>query len=579
MTLPVLVWEKWQLPISAEVKNELTHKEKVLLFKADFFDMNADINLEKRDQLLLVVDTVLAHLAAQSPGLQWLAARLPRAHDHPHREAAKMKSDVHIECTINLSEMETENMCAIVEKILWRYLSLLTERLEGPEREDYSAALLAMRREGVQKAELRAAEAVVDAVVLRFGRLILWGDQLTVKATHQAIRARKDDWTKFERLTDWILIVLLGDLHIQMSLIGKNAKALMPEMTSRNPGTFGRFVTDLKRATKIFNDEKKLKKCGYFEENSAFHVAVGGGYLLEGLERYHAELAVRGEPAEDSVAGARQFLAGFRTWAKLQLWWDPAQPEPEFYDDQEEYAASVAVRTLHVMSLKHAVKYGDATAMRALHTILALLFQFSSTNMNSQYGPSLMAECIDYAGLSSTDQMRVDCMAVINSTGTEGQCIAVDCKCEHCVRDAKGLIDRFVFTIMIIIVTIDMRIIIIVIIVRFASTLEPGQLDTTMRANNEVVKLKDAMLDNTLHGNKKSGGGTSFEYFREEEKSLVLREVRKAGGLGSAHGREKVKIDFRVRGPWKGLTREKVEGVVDQKSVIYHYERVQLRQV
>ena len=134
--------------------------------------------------------------------------------------------------------------------------------------------------------------------------------------------------------------------------------------------------------------------------------------------------------------------------------------------------------------------------------------------------------------------------------------------------------------IIVIIVTIrNTHIIIIVIIVRFASTLEPGQLDTTMRASNEVVKVKDAMLDNTLHGNKKSGGGTSYQYFREEEKSLVMREVRKAGGLGSADGREKVKIDFRVRGPWKGLTREKVEGVVKQKSLNYYYERVQLRQV
>jgi hypothetical protein len=100
-----------------------------------------------------------------------------------------------------------------------------------------------------------------------------------------------------------------------------------------------------------------------------------------------------------------------------------------------------------------------------------------------------------------------------------------------------------------------------------------------MKANNKVIQMKDAMLDNTLHANMKSGGGTSFEYFRQEEKSLVMQEVRKAGGLGSADGREKVKIDFRVRGPWKGLTREKVEGVVDQKSVIYRYERAQLRQV
>jgi hypothetical protein len=69
MTLPVIVWEKRQIPIPAEEKGELSHKEKVVMFKADFFNMNADINLEKREQFLLVVDMVLAKLAAQSPGL------------------------------------------------------------------------------------------------------------------------------------------------------------------------------------------------------------------------------------------------------------------------------------------------------------------------------------------------------------------------------------------------------------------------------------------------------------------------------------------------------------------------------
>jgi hypothetical protein len=554
MTLPVIIWEKRLLPVAVE-EVEKMHQEKVNAYNANFFNMTTNCNKEKREQFVLVVDTVLAQLAAQSPGLEWLAERLPRAHGHPHREAAEIKSEVHIECTINLSEMETSNMCVILETILWRYLSLLTERLEGPEREAYSAALMAMRREGVQEAELRAAEKVVDTVVQRYGRLILWGDQLTVKNAHLAIGARKDDWTMFERLHDWILIVLLGDLHILMSLVGKNAKALMPEMTSRFPGTFGRFVTDLKRSLKIFNDEKKIKKSGYFEENSAFHVAVGGSYVLEGLERYHAELAARGEPAEDSVAGARQFLAGFRDWAKLQLWWDPTKADPEFYDSAEEYGASVAVRTLLVMTYKHAVKYGDATAIRAIHTILAIFFQFSSSNMNSQYGPSLMDECIDYFGLSSTDKMRVDCMAVINSVGKEGKCIGVDTMCEHSVGASKGLMDRY------------------------TSTFEPGQLDKTMKANNQVVKLKEEMLDSTLHGDKRSGGGTSFQYFREEEKDLVKKEVRKIGMLGPGGEREKVAIDFRVKGPWKGMTRGKVEEVVRQKSISYNMQRVRLRYV
>jgi hypothetical protein len=147
---------------------------------------------------------------------------------------------------------------------------------------------------------------------------------------------------------------------------------------------------------------------------------------------------------------------------------------------------------------------------------------------------------------------RVDCMAVFNSTGKEGRCIAVDCQCEHCVRAVKCITERF------------------------AGTFEPGQLDATLKANNQVVKVKNAMLDSTLHSSMKSGGGTSFEYFREEEKFLVKTEVRKVGVLGPAANREQIKMDFRLRGAWKGLTMEKVENVVNQKSLLYNLERVRL---
>jgi hypothetical protein len=77
-------------------------------------------------------------------------------------------------------------------------------------------------------------------VVQCYGRCILWGDQLSVKNAHLAFGAWKDDWAKFKRLHDWILIVVLGDLKILMSLVGKTSRALMPKMTSRFPGTFGR---------------------------------------------------------------------------------------------------------------------------------------------------------------------------------------------------------------------------------------------------------------------------------------------------------------------------------------------------
>jgi hypothetical protein len=65
MTLPVCIFEKGLLPIDVE-EGEKTHTEKVNAYKAEFFVMTSAYNDEKREQFVLVVDTVLANLAAQS---------------------------------------------------------------------------------------------------------------------------------------------------------------------------------------------------------------------------------------------------------------------------------------------------------------------------------------------------------------------------------------------------------------------------------------------------------------------------------------------------------------------------------
>ena len=61
-----------------------------------------------------------------------------------------------------------------------RYLELLVEKLEGPEKSKYSQALFDMRSANSCADRLEEAEAFVMDIVSRFGKLILLGDQLTV---------------------------------------------------------------------------------------------------------------------------------------------------------------------------------------------------------------------------------------------------------------------------------------------------------------------------------------------------------------------------------------------------------------
>ena len=547
MVLPVLVWEKFFIPMS--IDNSLSHEEKVIKFNVDFFNMAHISNQEGKEQFELVCHTVLGQLSKQIPGLEWISKVLPKSHSHPHKGTANIKSSIHLEPTINLSEMDHHSMTVILETLLMKRLHCLNERLDTKEMQEvYTAALFTIRRVGATEPQLREAEEVIDRVVQRYGKLILWGDQLTVKKALEAISSRKEDWNKFERM-EYFAILMLGDLHITMAMVCKSMKALMPTMTSANPGTLGSFASLLMRSHRISNDEAKIKKSGNFEEHSNFLVTCGSTIVVEALERYKCQLDQEGKKLEETAAGAQQFFRQFLAAAKIQLWWDPRAQEYDYYDDAEEYAVSASIRTILLMSYKHAIKFGDAMSIHVIHKILAIFFQFSSAVMNSQYGPSLLNECIDYEGLSSMDKMRVDTMITVNYTGEEGKNIAMDCMNEHKVGSCKCLMDRF------------------------TTSFDLNVVDRAMKANNQILDLKDHMLDCLCREDLKSGGGSSVKYFRDEEKELVKKEVRDISPLLDPSGRNKVMYSFKVRGPWKNLTFEKVKKVIDHKSELYDLER------
>jgi len=142
----------------------------------------------------------MARIAEELPGLQWVGQVLPKSHDHRHKETASVKSSLHVEPTLNMSEMEHANMLVILDTLLVKRLSLLAQRLEGEEKQVYSAALLKVQSVASTDDELKNAEATINSIVDRFGGLIVWGDQLTVKKALEAVGSRKEDYTKLEQL-------------------------------------------------------------------------------------------------------------------------------------------------------------------------------------------------------------------------------------------------------------------------------------------------------------------------------------------------------------------------------------------
>ena len=226
MVLPVLIWEKNFID-NMRADNSLSHEDKVKLFGVNFFNLGHYSNREQREHYIKVAHTVLARIAEELPGLQWVGQVLPKSHDHRHKGTASVRSSLHV----------------ILDTLLFKRLSLLAQRLDG-EEELYTAALLKVQSVASTDDELKNAETAINSIVDRFGGLIVWGDQLTVKKAMEAIGSRKEDYTKLERL-DYISIVLLGDLHISMAMVCKSFRALMPTETTENRGTLGNLASVL----------------------------------------------------------------------------------------------------------------------------------------------------------------------------------------------------------------------------------------------------------------------------------------------------------------------------------------------
>ena len=122
----------------------------------------------------------MAEICGTIAGFEILNKVFPSHHEHQLRDAMTKKTICHIEPTINFSEMDTSNMVIILEKIQYRWLELMAEKLDEKHKEIYSKAFFDMRSPDVDFERLREAEDTVMDIVEKFGKLVVFGDQLTV---------------------------------------------------------------------------------------------------------------------------------------------------------------------------------------------------------------------------------------------------------------------------------------------------------------------------------------------------------------------------------------------------------------
>ena len=216
-TLPVLLFRNVLAVVSGDTSDSTSLKDVVADMDKDFLLLNSPKNKKEKEGFMVVLYTVLSDICSSIPYFEWAVDIFPLSHQHAFKETSALKTERHIDTTLNIAGMKTGDVIRILSKLQWRYLSLLSERLEDKDKKNYSKALHDIGSESVSLEDVREAEKVVMKEVERFGKLILYGDQKTVEDVQIALEARKDGVTDMEAF-NYILIIIIGQKWALISI-------------------------------------------------------------------------------------------------------------------------------------------------------------------------------------------------------------------------------------------------------------------------------------------------------------------------------------------------------------------------
>jgi hypothetical protein len=206
------------------------------------------------------------------------------------------------------------------------------------------------------------------------------------------------------------------------------------------------------------------------------------------------------------------------------------------------------LRVLLQLVHRHAVRYGDPVALRAVHKVYSLFFLAHNGN-RSKYAPTLLFKLADYERLSSRDKHRVDMLASINTTGKEGEGVAADMVNEWAVGETKPLYDRY------------------------GNSHEVTQMDQVMKANNIISLIKNDFLDSVGREDLASQRSHSSNYFKEVEMELRA-EVQGVSPLDPNPDRAKVVYQDSFADLWAGMTARKATEWLRHKMQLYRGSRL-----
>ena len=109
-----------------------------------------------------------------------------------------------------------------------------------------------------------------------------------MQSIENAIESRKGSLTDIEKLR-FILVVRLGDFHLEMNAVIKNIQCLIPSESSLDKCSLSYFAHRIVIEHLLSNKPQKIKKVGHYQMNKQFFMSIGKEFVRDALKSFLSE--------------------------------------------------------------------------------------------------------------------------------------------------------------------------------------------------------------------------------------------------------------------------------------------------
>ena len=312
-------------------------------------------------------------------------------------------------------------------------------------------------------------------------------------------RLRRNAATAEERL-EFAQKFFLGLFHAEMSKTIQDICALMKDLVNLQEVLSLGWFRCLLGLSSVTNDPKVMKTPGQYEKHIQFLETIGTECIIEAF-RTTKQLCTPVN-SDSSFEAVKTFVFEVLSKAGIQLYFNPDEDEPVYYDDVQNYCRNLSARTIISLVFTRLEHEGDATGLRAIRKLL-IPYTLNRKHgiQDSKYDMWLTLDEVSYSASSERTKARVDALACANTSGKQGGSIHRDKLNEIIIQKCKNSLKGM------------------------HSSLEDILVEKTISSMNVTNQIVDHDRESMLL--PVAGGGSSQKLFSREDIMEIRNEYRK----------------------------------------------------